>query len=195
MLKILQARLWQYMNREFPNVQDGFRKSRGTRDQIASSHWITEKAREFQKNIYFASIYYTKTYDSVDHNTLWKILKEMGTRLPYLLLRNLHVGQEATFRVGHGTTDWLEIRKVKVKVPQSRPTLCDPMECNPMAWSSPGQNTGVGRLSLLQGIFPTQKSNWDLLHHRQIFLPTELWGKPWNWERSTSKLYTVTLLI
>ena len=99
MLKILQVRLWQYMNREFPNVQDGFRNSRGTRDQIASIHWITEKAREFQKNIYFAFIYYTKTYDCVDHNTLWKILKEMG--IPdhlTCLLRNLYAGQEATVK-------------------------------------------------------------------------------------------------
>ena len=78
MFKILQARLQQYVNREFSNVQAGFRKSRGTRDQIASIHWIIEKAREFQKNIYFGFIYYTKAFDCVDHNTLWKILKEMG---------------------------------------------------------------------------------------------------------------------
>ena len=78
MFKILQAWLQQYVNREFSNVQAGFRKSRGTRDQIASIHWIIEKAREFQKNIYFGFIYYTKAFDCVDHNTLWKILKEMG---------------------------------------------------------------------------------------------------------------------
>ena len=78
MFKILQARLQQYVNREFSNVQAGFRKSRGTRDQIASIRWIIEKAREFQKNIYFGFIYYTKAFDCVDHNTLWKILKEMG---------------------------------------------------------------------------------------------------------------------
>ena len=78
MFKILQARLQQYVNREFSNVQAGFRKSRGTRDQIDSIHWIIEKAREFQKNIYFGFIYYTKAFDCVDHNTLWKILKEMG---------------------------------------------------------------------------------------------------------------------
>ena len=114
MLKILQARLQQYMNCELPDVQDGFRKGRGTRNQIANIHWIIKKAREFQKNIYFCFIDYAKVawYDSVDHNKLWKILKEMG--LPdhlTCLLRNLYVGQEATVRIGHGTTDWFQIRK------------------------------------------------------------------------------------
>ena len=112
MLKILQARLQQYVNRELPDVQDGFRKGRGTRDQIANIHWIIEKAREFQKNIYFCFIDYTKAFDRVDHSQLWKILQEMG--IPdYLtcLLRNLYAGQEATVRTGHGTTDWFQIRK------------------------------------------------------------------------------------
>ena len=106
MLKILQARLQQYMNCELPDVQAGFRKGRGTRDQIANIRWIMEKAREFQKNIYFCFIDYAKAFDCVDHNKLWKILKEMG--IPdYLtcLLRNLYAGQEATVRIGHGTTD------------------------------------------------------------------------------------------
>ena len=106
MLKILQARLQQYMNRELPDVQAGFRKGRGTRDQIAHIHWIIEKAREFQKNIYFCFIDYAKAFDCVDHNKLWKILKEMG--IPdhlTCLLRNLYAGQEATVRTGHGTTD------------------------------------------------------------------------------------------
>ena len=105
-LKILQARLQQYVNHELPHVQAGFRKSRGPRDQIANIRWITEKAREFQKNIYFCSIDYTKAFDSVDHNKLWKILKEM--EIPdhlSCLLRNLYAGQEATVRTGHGTTD------------------------------------------------------------------------------------------
>ena len=95
MLKILQARLQQYVNHEFPDVQAGFRKSRGTRDQIANIRWILEKARDFQKNIYFCFIDYAKAFDSVDHNTLWKILKEMGIpdHLTYLL-RNLYAGQE-----------------------------------------------------------------------------------------------------
>ena len=122
MLKILQARLQQYMNCKLPDVQAGFRKGRGTRDQIANIHWIMGKAKEFQKNIYFCFINYAKAFDSVDHNKLWKILKEMG--IPdYLtcLLRNLYAGQEATVRTGHGKkkkkrtghgpTDWFQIGK------------------------------------------------------------------------------------
>ena len=112
MLKILQARLQQYMNHELPDVQAGFRKGRGTRDQIANICLIMEKAREFQKNIYFCFTDYAKAFDLVDHNKLWKILKEMG--IPdYLtcLLSNLHAGQEATVRTRHGTTDWFQIRK------------------------------------------------------------------------------------
>ena len=105
-LKILQARLQQYMNQELPDVQAGFRKDRGTRDQIANICWSIEKARESQKNILFCFIYYAKAFDCVDHNKLWKIL-EMGItdHLTYLL-RNLYVGQEATVRTGHGATDW-----------------------------------------------------------------------------------------
>ena len=106
MLKILQARLQQYVNRELPDVQISFRKVRGTRDQIANIHWIIEKAREFQKNIYFCFIDYAKAFDCVDHNKLWKILKEM--RIPdhlTCLLRNPNAGQGATVRTGHGTTD------------------------------------------------------------------------------------------
>ena len=112
MLKFLQARLQQYMNRELPDVQAGFRKGRGTRDQIANIRWITDKAREFQKNIYFCFIDYAKTFDCVDHNKLWKILKEIviPDQLTYLL-RNLYAGQEATVRTGHGTTDWFQIGK------------------------------------------------------------------------------------
>ena len=110
MLKILQAKLQQYVNRELPDVQAGFRKGRGTRDQIANICWIIKKAREFQKNIYFCSIDYAKAFDCVDHNKLWKILKEMG--IPdHLTLRNLYAGQEATVRTGHGTTDWFQIGK------------------------------------------------------------------------------------
>ena len=106
MLKILQARLQQYMNRELPDVQTGFRQGRGTRHQIANIQWITEKVREFQKNIYFCFIDYTKGFDCVDHTKLWIILKEMG--IPdhlTCLLRNLYAGQEATVRTRHGTTD------------------------------------------------------------------------------------------
>ena len=112
MLKILQARLQQYVNRELPDVQAGFRKGRGTRDQIANICWIMEKAREFQKNIYFCLIDYAKAFDCVDPNKLWKILKEMGMPdHPTCLLRNLYAGQEATVRTGHGTTDWFQIGK------------------------------------------------------------------------------------
>ena len=110
MLKILQVRLQQYVNHELPDVQAGFRKGRGTRDQIANIHWIIKKARDFQKNICF--IDYAKAFDCVDHNKLWKILKEMG--IPghlTCLLRNLSAGQEATVRAGHGTTDWFQIGK------------------------------------------------------------------------------------
>ena len=107
LLKILQARLQQYVNHEFPDVQAGFRKGSGTRDQIANILWIIETAREFQKNIDFCFIDYAKTFDCVDHNKQWKILKEMG--IPdhlTCLLRNLYACQEATVRTGHGTTDW-----------------------------------------------------------------------------------------
>ena len=111
MLKILQARLQQYVNHELPEVQAGFRKGRGTRNQIANIRWTMEKAREFQKNIYFCFIDYAKAFDCVDHNKQWKILEEIG--IPdhlTCLLRNLYAGQEAT-RTGHGTTDWFQIGK------------------------------------------------------------------------------------
>ena len=109
MLKILQARLQQYVNYEFTDGQAGFRKGRGTIDQIANIHWIVEKAREFQKNIYFFFIDYFRAFDCVDHNKLWKILKEIGI-IDHLncLLRNLYAGQEATVITGHRTTDWFQ---------------------------------------------------------------------------------------
>ena len=112
MLKILQARLQQYLNHELPDVQAGFRKGRGTRDQIDSIRWITKKAREFQKNIYFCFVDYAKVFECVNHNKLWKILKEI--EIPdhlTCLLRNLYAGQEATLRTGYGTTDWFQIGK------------------------------------------------------------------------------------
>ena len=112
MLKILQARLQQYMNCEHPDVQAGFRKGRGTRDQITNIPWITEKAIEFKKNIYLCFIDYAKAFDCVDHNKLWKILQEMG--IPdhlTCLLRNLYAGQEATVQTGHVTKDWFQIGK------------------------------------------------------------------------------------
>jgi len=106
MLKILQARLQQYMNQELPDIQADFRKGRRTRDQNANIRWIIKKAREFQKNIYFCLIDYTESFDCVDHNKPWKILKEMGIADHLTcLLRNLYADQEATVRTGHGTTD------------------------------------------------------------------------------------------
>ena len=107
MLKILQARLQQYMNCELPVVQAGFRKGRGTRHQIANICWIIEKAKEFQKNIYFCFVDYAKVFDYMDHNKLWEILQKTG--IPdhlTCLLRNLYTGQEATVRTGNGTTDF-----------------------------------------------------------------------------------------
>ena len=100
------------MNHEIPDVQTGFRKGRGTRDQIANICWVIERVREFQKNIYFCFIDYAKVFDYVNHNKLWKILQEIGIpdHLTYLL-RNLYAGQEATVRTGHGTTDWFQIGK------------------------------------------------------------------------------------
>ena len=124
MLKILQARLQQYMNHELPDVQAGFRKDRGTRDQIANIHGIIKKAREFQKNIYSCFIDYAKAFDCVDHNQLWKILKEMG--IPdhlTCLLRNLYAGQEATVRTRHGAVVQFS------SVAQLSLTLCNPMDC------------------------------------------------------------------
>ena len=112
MLKILQDRLLQYVNGELSGVQANFRKGRGTRDQIANISWIIKKARGFQKDLYFCFIDYAKAFDCVDHNKMWKIMKEMG--IPdhlTCLLRNLYAGQEATVRNGHGTTDWFQIGK------------------------------------------------------------------------------------
>ena len=112
MLKILQARLQQHVNRELLNVQGGFRKGRGTRDQIANICWSIKKASEFQKNIYVCFIGYAKAFDCVDHNKLWKSLQKMG--IPdhrTCLLRNLYAGEEATVRTGHGTTEWFQIGK------------------------------------------------------------------------------------
>ena len=112
MLKILQARLQQYMNQELPDVQAGFRKGRGTRDPVANIHWIIKKAREFQNSIYFCFIDYAKAFDCVDNNKVWKILQEMGIPDHFTcLVGNLYAGQEATVRTEHGTVDWFQIGK------------------------------------------------------------------------------------
>ena len=129
MLKILQARPQQYVNHELADVQAGFRKGRVTRDQIANICWIMEKAREFQKNIYFCFIDYAKAFDFVDHNKLWKILKEMG--MPEhltCLLRNLYASEEATVRTGRGTRDWFQIGKGEVKAVYCHPAYFTSMQ-------------------------------------------------------------------
>ena len=129
MLKILQARLQQYVNHEFPDVQAAFSKGRETRDKIANIHWIIENVRKFQKNIYFCFIDYAKAFDCVDHNKLWKILKEVG--IPdhlTCLLKNLYTGQEATVRTGHGTTDWFQIEKEYVRAVYCHPAYLTYMQ-------------------------------------------------------------------
>ena len=124
MLKILQARLQQYVNQELPDVQAGFRKGRGIRDQIANIHWTIEKASEFQKNIYFYFTDYPKAFDCVNHNKLWKILQEMGIpdHLTYLL-RNQYASQGATVRTGHGIMNWFKIGKKRSTSRLSTATL------------------------------------------------------------------------
>ena len=146
MLKILQDRLQQYVNCELPDVQAGFRKGRGTKDQIAKIRWIIEKARKFQKNIYFCFFDYAKAFDWVDHNKLWKILKEMG--IPdhlTCLLRNLYAGQEETVRTGHGTTDWFQIGK------------------------------GVHQGCILSPAYYMQSTSWEMLGWRKYNLESRLW--------------------
>ena len=128
MLKILQARLQQYVNRELPDVQASFRKGRGTRDQIANICWIMGKARKFQKNIYFCFLDYAKAFDCVDHNKLWKFLRDGNTRPPDCLLRNLYTGQEATVRTGHGTTAWFQKEKECVKAVYCHPAYLTSMQ-------------------------------------------------------------------
>ena len=115
MLKILQVRLQQYMNWELPDVEARFSKCRETRDQIANIYWLIEIASEFQKNIYFCFIYYTKAFDCVGHNKLWKILKEMVMPDPITCPRNLYAGQEAIVRTRHGAMDWFQLGKEYVK--------------------------------------------------------------------------------
>ena len=129
MLKILQARLQQYMNHELPDVQAGFRKGRGTRDQIANIHWIIEKAREFQKNIYFCFIDYAKVFDCVDHNKLWEILQEMG--IPdhlTCLLRNLYASQEAQLELDMEQQTGSKLEKEFVKAVYCHPVYLTYMQ-------------------------------------------------------------------
>ena len=138
MLKILQARLQQYVNHELPDVQAGFRKGRRTRDQIANILWVIKKSRKFQKNIYFCFTDYAKAFDCVDDNKLSKILKEMGIpdHLTWLL-RNLYAGQEATVRTGYGTTDWFKSGKEHIKAVYFHPAYLTYMQsttCEMPGW-------------------------------------------------------------
>ena len=129
MLKIFQARLQQRMNHEFPDDQAGFRKGRGTRDRIANTQWIIETAREFQKNTYFCFTDYAKAFDCVDHNKMWKILKEMG--IPDHLacvLRNLYAGQESAVSTGYGTADWFKIGQEYIKAVYCHPAYLNYMQ-------------------------------------------------------------------
>jgi len=137
MLKIFQARLQQYVNPELPDVQAEFRKGRGTRDQIANFCWIIEKARNFQKNIYLCFTEYTKAFDCVDHNKLWKILKEMGI-LDYVtcILRNLYAGQEATVRTGHEQWTGSKLGKEYVKAVYCHPAYLTYMQST--SWETLG---------------------------------------------------------
>ena len=137
MLKILQVRLQQYMNHELPDVHAGFRKGRGTGDQIANKCWIIKKVREFQRNIYLCFIDYAKVFDCVDHNKLWKILKEMAISDHLTcLLRNLYIGQEATVRTRHGTMDWSKLGKEYIETVYCHPAYLTHMQS--MSYEMPG---------------------------------------------------------
>ena len=170
MLKILQARLQQYVNSELPDVQAGFQKGRGTRDQITKICWIIEKAREFQKNIYFCFINYAKAFDCVDHNKLWKILQEMG--IPdhlTCLLRNLYAGQEATVTTGHGT-DWFQIGKGDFKPVYCHPAYLIYMQntsCETLGWMKqklesrlPGEISITSDMQVTPLLWQKAKKNW-----------------------------------
>ena len=171
--KILQARLQQYVNRELPDVQAGFRKGRGTRDQIANICWIVKKAREFQKNIYLCFIDYAKAFDCVDHNNLWEILQEIG--IPdhlTCLLRNLYAGQEATVRTGHGTTNWFKLEKEYVKAVYGHPAYLTYMQstsCETPSWMKHKlESRSLGEISITSDM--------------QMTPP--LWQKLRNWRAS-----------
>ena len=149
MLEILQARLQQYVNHELPDVQAGFRKGRGTRDQIANIRWIMEKPREFQENIYFCFIDYTKAFDCVDHNKWWKILQEMGIPDHLTCLLKVKVKVKSLSRVQLFETPWTVAYQ------------------DPPLWDFPGKSAGVDCHFFLQGIFLTQESKPGLPHRRQ----------------------------
>ena len=179
MLKILQVRHQQYMNRELPDVQAWFRKGRGTRDQIANICWIIKKAREFQKNIYFCFTDYAKAFDCVDHNKLWKVLLEM--EIPDHLtcfLRNLYAGLEATVRTGHGTTDCFQLRKEYVKAVYCHPAY---LTCSEYIMQNTGLNEAQAGNRLLGEISITSDVQmipplWQKVKRN--------WGASrWEWKR------------
>ena len=179
MLKILQARLQQYMNHELPDVQVGFRKGRGTRDQIANICWIMEKAKEFQKNIYFCFTDYTKAFDCVDHNKLWKILQEMG--IPdhlTCLLRHLYAGQEATVRTRHGTMDWLKLGKEYIKTAYCHHAYLTSMQstsCEMLDWiKNKLESRLLGEISITPPLWQKSKRNYR--------------ASWWKWKRRVKKL-------
>ena len=184
MLKSLHARLQQYMNWELPDVQAGLRKGRGTRDQIVNIHWIIENAREFQKSIYLCFIDYAKSFDCVDHNKLWKILKEM--EIPghlTCLLRNLYAGQEATVRTRNGTTDWFQIGKGVCQSSILSPCLFN-LYAEYIRWHA--------RLDeALTGIKTASRNINNLRYADDTTLMAESernWGAWWKWKRSVKKL-------
>ena len=202
MLKILQARLQQYMNQKLSDVQAGFRKSRGTRDQIANICWIIETAREFRKNIYFCFTDYGKAFDHVNHNKLWKILKEMG--IPdhlTCLLRNLYAGQEATVRTGHRTTDWFQIGKEVRQGCILSPCLFN-LYAQYIMWNAKLDEAQAGsrlpgEISITSGIQRTWPAFWKIcMQVRKQHLELDMNNRlvP-NRERITSRLYIVTLFI
>ena len=184
MLKIIQARLQQYVNRELPDVQAPFRKGRGTSDQIANIHWIIKKARELQKNIYFCFIAYAKAFDCMEHNKLWNILQEMGIPDHLTgLLRNLYAGQEATVRTGHGKTDWFQIGKGVRQGRKLSPWLFN-FYAEYIMW-----NAGLDEAQA--GIKIASWNSNNLRYVDNITLMAEMkrnWTSWWRWKRRVKNL-------
>ena len=184
MLKILWVRLQQYVNHELPDVPAGFRKGRGTRDQISNIHWIMEKAREFQKNIYFWFIDYAKAFSCVDHNQQWKILKEMGILDCLIcLLRNLYAGQEGTVRMIHETMDWFQIGKRVRQVCILSPCLFN-FYAEYIMWNAALDEAQAG----------IKTASWNSNNLRYVDNTTLMaemksnWTSWWRWKRRVTKL-------
>ena len=184
MLKILWVRLQQYVNHELPDVPAGFSKGRGTRDQISNIHWIMEKAREFQKNIYFWFIDYAKAFSCVDHNQQWKILKEMGILDCLIcLLRNLYAGQEGTVRMIHETMDWFQIGKRVRQVCILSPCLFN-FYAEYIMWNAALDEAQAG----------IKTASWNSNNLRYVDNTTLMaemksnWTSWWRWKRRVTKL-------